>query len=87
MATIRSVLQHSVSKKWAYIEWSDEEKGIEQILGGREFETKEEAVEYAKGFGSFGYVWQDPKDEKRARLIAEKEKLQAKLDAIELQLS
>lgn len=60
MAIIRQVLQNEVSKKWAYVEYSDEDENIFQILGDKEFEDKLETNEWAKGFAIDSYKWKKP---------------------------
>lgn len=83
MALIRQVLQHPTTKKWAYCEYSDEDRSIGTILGGKEFETQEEAEEWRKGFKTFSYEWQDPKETAAKELAEEKEQLQKRLAEIE----
>lgn len=86
MALIRWVSQHSVSQQWAYIEKSDETGHI-SVLGGKEFDTEEEVVEFSKGFKPFCYTWEDPKESKKVELIAEYKSLKARLQEIEQELS
>jgi hypothetical protein len=50
MATIRKVVQNKYSKKWAYIEVSDENENHFIILGDNEFDFYEQASEFAKNF-------------------------------------
>lgn len=82
MAQIRSVLKHPSTGKWAYIQYSDEEKGMESILGGKEFDTQDEAWEYSKGFAPFEYEWKDPIETKRKNLLQEKEEIEKRLKEI-----
>lgn len=86
MALIRKVAQHENSWAWAYIEYSDENKNHFKILGGKEFATKDEAIEYSKGFEPFSYEWKEPEDIKIQRLIAEKQQLIHRLNEIETEL-
>jgi hypothetical protein len=79
MALFRQVLQHPETKKWAYIEHSDETKMV-NILGDKEFDTKEEAFEWSKGFRPFSYVWEENRE--RNELLEEKERLEKKLAQI-----
>ena len=60
MALIRKVVQNHGDKKWAYIEVSDESKLHLVILGKKEFDTEEEALEHKKGFTIESYTWVDP---------------------------
>lgn len=55
MAMIRQVRQNEITRKWAFVEWSDENKKHIVILGDKEFDLKEEADHWSKGFTSFGY--------------------------------
>lgn len=48
MALIRRVLQNQKTKKWAYIQYSDEDQRIIHILGGVEFDTEQEAIDHSK---------------------------------------
>lgn len=50
MAIIRNVMQNSESGKWAYCEYSDEDRSVFKILGGEEFNTRGEAIEFSKRF-------------------------------------
>lgn len=82
MALIRQVVQHPTKKCWAYVEASDE-GGLETILGGKEFETKEEAVAYSEGFEPFSYEWVDPRFTRLKNLNAERSKLVKRLAEID----
>lgn len=62
MAHIRKIAQNHLDGKWAYIEFSDEDKSHLILLGEKEFDTEEEALEYKKGFTLESYVWVDPKN-------------------------
>jgi hypothetical protein len=86
MALIRKVAQHENSRMWAYIEFSDENPSHVTILGGREFATKEEATEWAKGFSLDSYTYEEPAEAKRNRLIKEKNELQVRMAEIEKEL-
>ena len=46
MAIFRSVQQIVETRKWAYWETSDENPFHLSIIGGKEFETKQEALDY-----------------------------------------
>lgn len=87
MALIREVRRNSGSGYWAYIEFSDEDKSVFTLLGGREFPTREEAEDYSKGFEIDSYEYVEPKELKIKRLSKEKEKLQKRLSEIESELS
>lgn len=87
MALIRQVRCHENSRMWAYVEWSDEDSNHFTILGGKEFPTKEEAEDYAKGFAIDSYEWVEPAELKTKRLTTEKEKLQKRLAEIDAELS
>lgn len=74
---IRQVLHNGDTNKWAYIERSGSNNHF-IILGDKEFDTEEEALEFKKGFAIDSYTWVDPEQlklkslaEKRSRLIAE----------------
>lgn len=82
MALIRQVVQHPTKKCWAYVEISDE-GGLETILGGKEFETKEEAEIHSEGFELFSYEWADPTLTRLKNLNAEREKLVKRLAEID----
>lgn len=63
MALFRNILKHSTEEKYAYCEFSDEAEGTGPvlILGDREFDTAQEAIEWSKGFTPYSYQWVDPK--------------------------
>jgi len=86
MALFRGVKRHENSRMWAFVEWSDENTNHVQILGHKEFSTKEEAEDYSKGFEIDSYEWIEPKDIKTKRLISEKEKLEKRLSDINKEL-
>lgn len=86
MARIRQVLQHSESKKWAFVETSDEDKKHVVIMGDKEFDDKAEAEEWAKGFAMDSYVYVDPKTARRSRLEAELIGLKDRLQEVEKEL-
>lgn len=86
MALIRKIMQNENSWAWAYIEYSDEDKNLFTILGGKEFMTKAEAVDYSKGFEPFSYEWKEPLDIKKKRLLEEKTRLETRLKEIENEL-
>jgi hypothetical protein len=86
MAVFRGVKRHENSRMWAYLEWSDENPNHHQIIGDREFQTKEEAEDYSKGFAIDSYEWIEPTELKTKRLLSEKEKLQKRLSEIDLEL-
>lgn len=87
MALIRQVRVHENSRMWAYVEWSDENSNHFTLLGGKEFPTKEQAEDYAKGFDLGSYEWVEPAELKRKRLNNEKEMLQKRLEEIETELA
>ena len=87
MARIRSVLQHPTTKKWAYIEYSDEDKDIQVILGKKEFVTQDEAWEYSKGFEPFSHEWKDPLVIAYHNLSEKKRKLEAELKKVNTKLN
>lgn len=86
MALIRQVLQHPHHGRWAYVEYSDEEKGVSTELGSKNFGTKQEAEDFSKGFDLFSYVWVEPKEIKQNRLLNEKENLEKRLIDIQTEL-
>lgn len=86
MALIRQVLQHPQHGRWAYVEYSDEQKGISKELGSKNFATKEEAEEFSKGFEPFSYVWVEPKEIKLKRLLSQKENHEKQLENINNEL-
>ena len=90
MALIRSVKRHENSRMWAYIESSDEctkeHPNMYKIMGDKDFQTKEEAEDYAKGFEIGSYVWIEPVEIKMKRLLSEKEKIQKRLNEIDIEL-
>ena len=86
MAVFRGVKRHENSWMWAYVEWSDENKNHFQILGGKEFQTKEEAEEYSLGFALDSYDWVEPIEIKKKRLKTEKVKLEKRLVEIDKEL-
>ena len=55
MALVRRVIQNKETQKWAYVEYSTEESEYLTILGGKEFDTEEEAEEWSKGFDIHSY--------------------------------
>ena len=74
---IRQILRHSDSGMWAYVERSGSGNHF-TILGGKEFTTKEEAEDFAKGFALDSYTYTEPEElklkkvnDKKARLISE----------------
>ena len=86
MAVFRGVKRHENSRMWAYVEWSDENPNHFQIVGNKEFQTKEEAEDYSKGFAIDSYEWIEPTELKTKRLLSEKEKLEKRLSEIDLEL-
>lgn len=86
MALIRQVLQHPETKKWAYIEYSDETNTLSQVLGDKEFDTEEEAIEWSKGFTFNSYEWKDPKAIEVEKIIVEMNQLTKKLYELENKL-
>lgn len=62
MALFRGVKRHENSGMWAYVEWSDENKSHFVIMGGKEFETKEEAEDFSKGFSIDSYEHEEPRE-------------------------
>jgi hypothetical protein len=68
MALIRRIAQHSETNKWAYIEFSDESNGHVLIVGDKEFDTEDEAIEWSKGFYLGSYTWIEPKEREIKRL-------------------
>lgn len=86
MAVFRGVKMHENSWMWAYLEWSDENKNHFQILGNKQFKTKEEAEEYSLGFTIDSYEWIEPLEIKQKRLISEKAKIQTRLAEIDKEL-
>ena len=77
MALWRQVRQNMASKKWAFIETSDENSIHCIIMGGKEFDTEEEAEEWRKGFSPFTYEWKDPKIREIEKWEKEKERAEA----------
>ncbi len=86
MALIRQVKVHENSRAWAFIEFSDEHPERITILGNREFPTKEEAVEYSKGFEVGSYEYVEPEQSRRMRLVLERTKLHDRIQEINRQL-
>lgn len=86
MALIREVKQHPTTKKWAYIEYSDEGHSPECILGAKEFETEEEAINHSHGFDPFSYEYTNPKLVKLRQLSREKNILLLKIERIDEQI-
>lgn len=77
MAIIRQVLQNENTYLWSYIEYSDEDKSIFNVLGPKHYhQTKEEAEEYSKGFAPGSYEWIEPTEIKRSRLVKELNKIE-----------
>lgn len=84
--TIRQVLQHPKTGKWAYVEYNTGSK-IESILGDKEFDTKEEAEEYSKGYTSlFSHEWKDPATYHVEKLKEERNILIKRLAEIDTEL-
>jgi hypothetical protein len=50
---VRQILQNKNTQKWSFIEWSTEEFLPPTVLGGKEFDSEEEAKEYANELESF----------------------------------
>ena len=86
MAEIREVLQHPDTKKWAYIEHSDENNNM-TILGDKEFSTREEAELWSEGFKPFNYQWQDFKQIRIKELEDELHRMEARIDEIYVELT
>lgn len=86
MAVFRGVKRHENSWMWAFLEWSDENPNHFQILGHKEFRTKEEAEEYSLGFAIDSYEWVEPSKIKLKRLTSEKAKLEQRLLEIQKEL-
>lgn len=86
MAVFRGVKRHENSRMFAFLEWSDENPNHFQILGSKEFTTKEEAEEYSLGFAIDSYEWVEPSEIKQKRLVSEKAKLEKRLAEIEKEL-
>lgn len=60
MALIRNIIKHKDKELYAYVEYSDENPNHLIILGNKEFPTKEEAIEHAKGFAIDSYESSKP---------------------------
>ena len=86
MALIRQVKRNSGSGMHAFVEFSDEDKSIFTLLGGKEFFTYEEAEDYSKGFEIDSYEYVEPLELKIKRLTTEKEKLEKRLSEIDNEL-
>lgn len=86
MALIRQVKRNSGSGMYAYVEFSDEDKSVFTLLGGKEFFTSEEAEDYSKGFEIDSYEYVEPSELKIKRLTSEKEKLEKRLSEIDNEL-
>jgi hypothetical protein len=56
MALIRTINHNHALGKWAYIETSDEDSSHFVIIGDKEFDTRQEAIDHSKKFSSFSYV-------------------------------
>lgn len=65
---IRIVSQSKTTCKWAFIEYSDEDKNVFSILGDKEFDTKEEATQWAEGFDIGSYVRENPSEIKGRKI-------------------
>lgn len=86
MALIRQVKRNSGSGMYAYVEFSDEDRSVFTLLGGKEFFTSEEAEDYSKGFEIDSYEYVEPSELKIKRLTSEKEKLEKRLSEIDNEL-
>ena len=86
MALIRQVKRNSGSGMYAYVEFSDEDKSVFTLLGGKEFLTYEEAEDYSKGFEIDSYEYVEHLELKIKRLTYEKENLEKRLSEIENEL-
>ena len=84
MALIRQVKRNSGSGMHAFVEFSDEDKSIFTLLGGKEFFTYEEAEDYSKGFEIDSYEYVEPLELKIKRLTYEKENLEKRLQDFRL---
>lgn len=65
---IRTVSQSKTTGKWAFIEYSDEDKNVFSIIGDKEFDTKEEANQWAEGFDAWSYVRENPSEIKEKKI-------------------
>lgn len=83
MAHIRQVIKNELTNKWAFIEYSDEHKYYLAIMGGKEFDSEGEAIQYSKGFEPFSYEYQEPKLIRLNRLEKWKEETMEKLKSVE----
>lgn len=57
---IRTVLQHPESKRWGYVEMSDENPTYSRLMGDKDFVEEHEAIAYSKGFRIDSYEWVNP---------------------------
>ncbi len=87
MALIRQVAHAPAKSKWAYVEYSDENDTHSIVLGGKEFDTKEEAEKWSEGFDSFSYEWKEPRQAKMQSLIRRQHELTKELKEINSELS
>ena len=75
MINKRLVTQNLETGKWSYVEVSEGNSifdGVRttcvNVLGDKEFDSKEEATEYSKGFIDGSYIWVDKHEKKSFRL-------------------
>jgi hypothetical protein len=87
MTLIREVSFAPAKKKWAYVEFSDENANHAIVIGHQEFDTKEEAEIWAKGFDPFSYVRKDPNPKDIDDLLAEKERLNQEIETINTKIT
>lgn len=87
MALFRTVVKKSDGQKWAYVEYSDENPSHCIVLGGKEFDSEEQAKEWSKGFDSFSYVWEEPNQRKIKELQLERSELEQRLYSINAELA
>ena len=86
MAIIRQVSKNTATGMYCFIELSDDVEPTFTILGGQYFPTKEEAVEYSKGFELDSYVYENPEVIQTRLLTEEKNRLYFRIQEIQEQL-
>lgn len=79
---IRQVLHNGDTNKWAYVEYSGSGNHF-VILGDKEFDTEEEALEFKKGFSICSYTWVDPEERRVEHYLNTRERLIAEIKALD----
>ena len=83
---IRTVLQHPETKRWGYVEMSDENPTYSRLIGNKDFGEEHEAIAYSKGFRFDSYEWVNPISLKIEDILKNLDSLQSHIEKLHAQV-